>query len=121
MINILKGPTSSTYSAERLAEGFHRTLPTDVRYVQITRLAQPPGQAVSQKGCQFRFPKSSDIYLIHDIKCELQVRLVTKGENNSAHETPGDGTEVAPVNNVLHSCISAVRLGINGKNGKNTT
>jgi hypothetical protein len=121
MMNLLGAPTSSTYSAERLANGFHRTPPTDVRYVSIGRIPQPPTQGVSQSGCEFRFPMSTDIYLFHDIKVQLKVRLVTKGENSSAHETPGDGTEVAPVNNVLHSCISSVRLGINGVNGKYLT
>lgn len=53
--------------------------------------------------------------MIHDIKIEMRVRLVTKSR---PHDTPADGALVGPVNNVLASMIESVKLTINDQKSK---
>jgi hypothetical protein len=108
-MNLLLAPSKTTYSAERLSENFHRHPPSDTRYVAITRLPYPPSNTVSQSGCLFRFPPITDIYLIHDIKCQMRLRLVTKTRPFS---TPANGALVGTVNSVMQSMISQARIHI---------
>jgi hypothetical protein len=110
MTDLLLAPTSTTYTADRLSASFHRTPPSDTRYVAITRVPHPPVNNVSQTGCSFVFPPISDIYLVDDIKCLMKLRMVTK---TRPWDIPYQGTLVGPVNNVMQSMISQVRIHIN--------
>ena len=105
MTSILTPP--NTYAAESLSAGFKNKLPADVRYVAIRRMGRPPVLALNQKNVEFRLPAISDIYLINNMKLELKVSIKTK---TPPHTTPAEGAKVAPVNNLLHSCIKDVNI-----------
>ena len=104
----------NTFDTERLSQGFQRVIAQDTRYVSLSRTAQPTVNAVGAHGCEFSFPPSNNIYLFHDIKCEMKLKLVTK---DPPHATPTRGVLVGPVNNVLSSVISDVKLQINNQQG----
>jgi hypothetical protein len=99
-----------------LSEGFRRKIPVDARYVSISRQPQPTVTALASydKTCTFRFLPISDIYLFHDCKISMELKLVTKGEPRTK---PVAGSYIGPVNNVLSSCISEVKIWVNGVPG----
>ena len=106
---------SNTFNTHKLAESFRTILPVDARYVSLSRIPATTANVIDEKGCEFRLPQTSDIYLINDIKVHLKVRLVTK---DPPHLPPAVGAMVGPVNNVISSCISEVKLTVNNTKGK---
>jgi hypothetical protein len=106
------------FDVTQLGEGFRRIIPIDARYVSVSRMPQPPETPIgpNDKSCLFRYLPISDIYLIHDIKLALEVRLVTKKEPRAK---PAKGGQVGPVNNTLASLISQLKICVNGYPGTN--
>lgn len=112
-MNILK--TTGSLDASTLSDGFDPPHLKDERFVSLSRTPLQPCNAIDQNGAQFKLNRISDIYLMDNITIELSVRLVTK---DLPHSTPLPGAWVAPVNNVLHSCISEVKIYVNGISGR---
>lgn len=106
---------AKTYDIRKLSEAFRRPLPTDGRYVSLSRQPQPPINAITSKGCDFKFPPIADIYLIDDIKIVMSVRLATK---DSPHIRPTNGAQVGPCNDVISSVISEIKLTVNNTKGR---
>lgn len=105
---------ANTFDPQKLSESFRQPLPTDGRYVSLYRIPQTTTNTITEKGCEFRLPPSSDIYLINDIKIFMKVRLVTKA---TPHSTPTQGALVGPVNGVISSLISEVKFTVNNTKG----
>lgn len=97
-------------SGDAVSRSFHRHIPTDARFVQITRRQFTPDTTITQKDASFSFPPSPQIYLFNDIELELKVKLRIKGTDL----VPPDDALVGVVNNTMHSLISDLKLSING-------
>ena len=105
---------ANSFDPQKLSESFRQLLPTDGRYVALTRQPVSPINAITEKGCEFRLMPTSDIILLNDIKIHMKIRLVTK---DKPHMTPRTGEMVGPVNNVISSCISEVKILVNNTKG----
>jgi hypothetical protein len=101
---------AGTFPAQLYANSFFAKLPTDARFLQCTYHKFSPASNLTGKTIVFNLEKfdASNIYLIQDTNLFVRFKI-TKANG----EVPDAKKIVAPVNNVLHSLWSSVRLEIN--------
>jgi hypothetical protein len=101
---------ASTFPAQLYSSSFFAKLPTDSRFIQCTYHKFMPTSTLSAKTIEFNLDKfdAANVYLIQDTNIEVQLKI-TKADGS----LPNPTSQVAPINNVLHSLWKAVRLTIN--------
>ena len=100
----------SSFPAQIYAESFFRKLPIDARFLQCTYQKFVPSSSIDGKTIEFNLDRYDvgNIYLIQDTCIEVNC-VITKNDGS----LPAKETNVAVINNALHSMFDAVRLTVN--------
>lgn len=103
-------PPADSYPAQEYAQSFFRSIPTDSRFLQCTLQKFPPSTSVESDTIIFDLNKfeAGNIYQIQNASLEVWCKI-TKANG----DLPDKDKKVWPVNNVLHSLFSIVRVSIN--------
>lgn len=99
-----------TVPAQDFARSFFRSPPTDARYIQCTYQKYTPSSSIDSDTIVFQLDKfeSASIYEIQNACIKVRCKI-TKANG----ELPSVGAKVWPVNNILHSLFSIVRVKVN--------
>ena len=101
---------AGTFPAQVYAESFFSQLPTDARFLQCTYQKFMPSSSIDGKTIEFNLDRydAANVYLIQDTNVEVTINI-TKSDGS----LPANGTNIGPINNILHSLFESVRLTIN--------
>lgn len=101
---------ASTYPAQEFAQSFFQELPTDSRFLQNSFTKFSPTSSVLSDTITFDLLKfdAANLYMLNHA-C-LEVKIEIKKANG---ESPDLDKKVWPVNNILHSLFSIVRVNLN--------
>jgi hypothetical protein len=103
------GPGGSAYGATHIHDLFFFDPPADDRFVGLRRRHFDPSAAVTQQNAIFKMQPTASVYLFNKIWLELGLKLETVSPSPAP---PPENEQVGPVNNVLHSLISQVKISI---------
>lgn len=101
---------AETYAAQNFAQSFVRSVPTDARFLQNTFQKYPPSTALDSDTLNFDLTRfeGANFYQIQKTCIGLTCKI-TKANGT----LPDKEKNVWPVNHVLHSLFSIVRVYIN--------
>lgn len=101
---------ADTYPAEDFVKSFVRRLPTDSRFLQNSYQKFPPTTSIDADTINFDLNRydSANFYQIQAACLKVQCKIV-----KANGDLPSTERRVWPVNNVLHSLFSSVRVLIN--------
>ena len=102
--------SAASFPAQQFAQSFFRELPTDSRYLQYSFQQFSPSTSIEADTIVFdlnRF-EAANLYMLNEACVEVRIKI-TKANGTK----PDADKKVWPVNNILHSLFSIVRVLIN--------
>lgn len=100
----------SAWSAQNYTDSFFLKKPTDLRYLKTEYYTYYAQTESTDQPFSITLPKRSgpEVYHLNKLLMEVQLKLVDSDGN-----IPANGSNVAPVNNILHSIFMQVKLKLN--------
>jgi hypothetical protein len=99
-----------TFPAQLYANSFFAKYPTDARFLQCTYHKFVTSSSLDSDTIEFNLDKfdAANLYLIQDTVCEVNFNIL-KADGS----LPDPESNVAPINNMLHSLFEGISLTIN--------